>query len=106
MGIYPHFFSFVKGKLGLVNNERSERVLQILSLKIKSAREAAGLSKNELSKMTGLDRSTLRFVEDPTENPTILTLIRISLALNFDLGKALSESFAEEQEAKNEEENP
>lgn len=81
-----------------MNDKRSEEILRLLSRRMKAAREAAGLSKSELSKLTKLDRSTLRFVEDPKENPTILTLIRISVALKFDLGHALSESFSESEE--------
>ena len=70
-----------------------------------TVKHCRGLCSEEHGGTKERRRSTLRFVEDPTENPTILTLIRISLALDFDLGKALAESFAEEREANDGEPN-
>jgi len=40
--------------------------------------------------MSGMDRTTVAFIEDPEKNPTIYNLLRYSLALGIDLGKTLS----------------
>lgn len=41
--------------------------------------------------MSGMDRTTVAFIEDPDKNPTIYNLIRYALALEIDLGSLLSD---------------
>ena len=62
-----------------------------LSKRLAQERESRGLSKKGLAKLADIDRSTVKFIEDPEENPTILNLIRYALAMNLDVGKLLSE---------------
>ena len=53
--------------------------------------ERAGLRRGDrLVKIDGKP-VTVKFIEDPEENPTILNLIRYGLALKLDVGKLLSE---------------
>lgn len=62
-----------------------------LSNRLAQERESRGLSKKGLAKLADIDRSTVKFIEDPEENPTILNLIRYALAMKLDVGKLLSE---------------
>ncbi len=49
---------------------------------IKAAREAQGLSLTELSRRTGISKSSLsRLENDPKANPTVTTLMRLAEAL-------------------------
>ena len=59
------------------------------------------MSKKELARLAGVDRSTIRYVEDPDGNPTILTLIRVSLSLGIDLGGLISQCVEENTNRKN-----
>jgi len=76
-----------------VDDQKSEQILRKLSQQLQLAREKNEMSKQELSKLSGVDRATIRYIENPDENPTILTLIKVALALDLDLGSIISESF-------------
>ena len=62
-----------------------------LSKRLAQERECRGISKKALAAQASIDRSTVKFIEQPEENPTILNLIRYGLAMNLDVGKILSE---------------
>ncbi len=62
-----------------------------LSKRLAQERQSRGFSKKGLAGLADIDRSTVKFIEDPEENPTILNLIRYGLALKLDVGKLLSE---------------
>lgn len=76
-----------------MDDQKSEQILRKLSQQLQLAREKNEMSKQELSKLSGVDRATIRYIENPDENPTILTLIKVALALDLDLGSIISESF-------------
>lgn len=54
-------------------------------------RIARGLSKKKFAVVSGMNRSTIAFIEDPEKNPTIYNLLRYALALEIDLGGLVSE---------------
>ena len=62
-----------------------------LSKRLAQERVRRGVSKKRLAEIAGFDRSTVGFIEDPEENPTIYNLLRYALALKLDVGKLLSE---------------
>ena len=62
-----------------------------LSKRLAQERQRRGISKKALAALASIDRSTVKFIEQPEENPTILNLIRYGLAMNLDVGKILSE---------------
>ena len=62
-----------------------------LSKRLAQERERRGISKKALAALASIDRSTVKFIEQPEENPTILNLIRYGLAMNLDVGKILSD---------------
>ncbi len=67
-----------------------ERLVRSVVKCLKDERERAGLSMNALSKKAGISQSMLSLVERDKRSPTLDTLLRISMALEFDLGKAIS----------------
>lgn len=62
-----------------------------LSKRLAQERVLRGVSKKRLAGMAGFTPSTVRFIEDPSENPTIYNLVRYAVALDIDVGKLLSE---------------
>ncbi len=52
---------------------------------LKSARQAAGLTQEELAARTGIPRTTIAKIESGFRNTTLRTLLNISRALNIDL---------------------
>lgn len=62
-----------------------------LSKRLAQERERLGVSKKSLASSAKIDRSTVRFIEDPEENPTVVNLVRYAIALNLDVGQILSE---------------
>ena len=53
--------------------------------KMKSARQAKGLSQSELSKLVGVSRQTVNMVESGEYNPTLALCIKICEALGCTL---------------------
>lgn len=74
-----------------VSKDAANDINADLSKRLAQERELREVSKKTLAGMADIDRSTVRFIERPDENPTILSLIRYGLAMNLDVGKILSE---------------
>lgn len=53
---------------------------------IKEQRREKEITQNDLSKLTGLSRTYIADVEGGRYNPSLVTLLKISNVLNFDLG--------------------
>ena len=83
-----------------VSDDAASQIVSELSKRLAQERETAGVSKKSLASTAGFDRSTARYIENPTDNPTLLNLIRYGLALNLDVGKLLSECLAPHLAAK------
>lgn len=77
-----------------VSEDAANAINAELSKRLAQERELRGVSKKALAGMADIDRSTVKFIEDEEENPTILNLIRYGLALKLDVGKVLSECLA------------
>ena len=75
----------------LVSQDAANDINAELSKRLAQERQSRGFSKKSLAGLADIDRSTVKFIEDPEENPTILNLIRYGLALKLDVGKLLSE---------------
>lgn len=76
--------------------DRASHINALLSKRLAQERVERGISKKKLATLAGMDRSTVAFIEDPEENPTIYNLLRYCLALKIDLGSLLSEIQAAE----------
>ena len=57
---------------------------------LKEERESRGISLNLLSEKAGLSRQTVSFVEQELRNPTLDTLLRLTLALEVDLEQIIA----------------
>lgn len=77
-----------------VSEDAANTINAQLSKRLAQERTKRGVSKRALAEMADMDRSTVRFIEDPEENPTILNLIRYAMALKLDVGQLLSEFLA------------
>jgi len=56
---------------------------------LRAEREKQGLSMNVVAQRAGLSQQMVSYVEREMRNPTIETLLRISAALEIDLGDIL-----------------
>ena len=74
-----------------VSKDAANAINAELSKRLAQEREQRGVSKKALAGAADIDRSTVKFIEDEEENPTILNLIRYGLALELDVGKILSD---------------
>lgn len=75
----------------VVSENAAVSINAVLSKRLAQEREARGISKKALAALADIDRATVKFIERPDENPTVLNLIRYSLALKLDVGKIISE---------------
>jgi ribosome-binding protein aMBF1 (putative translation factor) len=88
----------VAGELPELVTRHHERMaaldqLQDLLLRLKSAREAKGLSLADLTELTGMDRSALSKLETGQRaNPTVETLVRYAEAVGKRLVVSLTDA--------------
>lgn len=58
--------------------------LEAIGRKIKAAREKQKLSQASLSIITGIDQTTIHYLEiGKTKNPTLMTILKISFAVDI-----------------------
>ncbi len=58
-----------------------------IEILVRQIREEKGISITQLAKLTGMSKGHLSRIERGETEPTILTLARISLALNVNIEK-------------------
>jgi transcriptional regulator with XRE-family HTH domain len=61
---------------------------------LRAEREKRKISMTALAERAGLSRTMIRFVEREVRNPTLETLLRITKALEIDLGKVIQKADA------------
>ncbi len=66
----------------------SQKIVQIL----KQKRIDSGVSKLEISKITGISRTAITLIENGKNSPTLRSLFMLSSALNVDLEDILKEA--------------
>jgi transcriptional regulator with XRE-family HTH domain len=62
-------------------------IKQMIGLRIKALRSSQGMTQEQLSEKVDINPKYLSSIERGKENPTMDTLIRISNALEVDLGQ-------------------
>ena len=77
------------GRLGVPPDKISEAICSQVARLLKAEREQRGLSLNVVAQKAGLSWHAVRFVENGLRNPTLDTLVRMSLALEVDLEKII-----------------
>ena len=83
------------------NDFRESVVANVIRL-LREEREKRGLSMNVVAQRSGLSHSIISLVERDLRNPTLDTLLRISEAIEIDLGKVITQArkLASKQRAK------
>lgn len=56
-----------------------------IEILLREVREKRGLSLAQISKITGISKSHLNYIEKNEKEPSISMLVRISSALNVDI---------------------
>ena len=59
---------------------------------LREERERRKISMTALAERAGLSRTMIRFVEREVRNPTLETLLRMTKALEIDLGKVIQKA--------------
>jgi transcriptional regulator with XRE-family HTH domain len=68
----------------VLRDEEITRISLAVANALRSAREAAGLSKNALAQKAGVSVQTVSFVEGGVNSPSISTFLRFCSALEID----------------------
>ena len=77
----------------LTNKRQNQNRVNKIILALKQARINRGITRYQLSKDTGLSDSSISNIEQLKQNPTLSTLMEMSVSINFDLPKALKENY-------------
>jgi transcriptional regulator with XRE-family HTH domain len=78
----------------VLRDEEITRISLAVANTLRSAREAAELSKNALAQKAGVSVQTVSFVEGGVNSPSISTFLRFSSALEIDPEVMLGEARA------------
>ena len=77
----------------LTNKRQNQNRVNKIILALKQARINRGITRYQLSKDTGLSDSSISNIETLKQNPTLSTLMEMSVSINFDLPKAIKENY-------------
>ena len=77
----------------LANKRQNQNRVNKIILALKQARINRGITRYQLSKDTGLSDSSISNIEQLKQNPTLSTLMEMSVSINFDLPKVLKENY-------------
>jgi len=77
----------------LTNKRQNQNRVNKIILALKQAKINRGITRYQLSKDTGLSDSSISNIEQLKQNPTLSTLMEMSVSINFDLPKALKENY-------------
>ena len=68
-----------------------------IAAEVTRAREVKGFSKNRVAEISGLSQQMVSYVEKGMRNASLDTLLRISAALDLDLGAMLTHALRHTQ---------
>jgi len=74
----------------MVDQRKLDLLSDLVAKELKSRREAAGLSKNELATRSGLAVSFVSYLESGKRKPTIETLTRLALVFGTSASDLLA----------------
>ena len=77
----------------LINKRKNQSRVNQVVLAFKKERIRKNVSRYKLAQATGLSESSIAKIEDLKQNPTLSTLMEMSVSINFDLPKALKENY-------------
>lgn len=70
--------------------QQGKKYLQLIGNNIRKRRDELSISQQALADNSDVAKSTIQRIEKGEMNPSIITLINISLALECDLSKLIS----------------
>lgn len=91
--IQPIYHTSTIGLSMLINKRKNQSRVNQVVLAFKKARTKKNVSRYKLAQATGLSESSIAKIEDLKQNPTLSTLMEMSVSINFDLPKALKENY-------------
>jgi len=74
----------------MTNDE--QKLLNVLSNKIKSQRAKLGISQEKLAELCSFDRTYISLLERAKRNPSYLSLKKLCIGLDIELSDLLKES--------------
>ena len=77
----------------LINKRKNQSRVNQVVLAFKKERIRKNVSRYKLAQATGLSESSIAKIEDLKQNPTLSTLMEMSVSINFDLPKVLKENY-------------
>ena len=84
----------------MVSDEEIDRISIEISQVLKERRFELGFSIQELSYRSGVDRSTIRRIEESQRQPNLATLLRITDALELSCGDLLKNTESKDKAKK------
>ena len=86
--IQPIYHTSTIGLSMLINKRKNQSRVNQVVLAFKKERIRKNVSRYKLAQATGLSESSIAKIEDLKQNPTLSTLMEMSVSINFDLPKA------------------
>ena len=91
--IQPIYHTSTIGLSMLINKRKNQSRVNQVVLAFKKERIRKNVSRYKLAQATGLSESSIAKIEDLKQNPTLSTLMEMSVSINFDLPKVLKENY-------------
>ncbi len=91
--VTSHVKLFLEYRLGVLSGH-IDLVCANVSRILREEREKQSLSMTSVAKKAGLSRAMISFVERDLRTPSLETLLRITAALELDLGEVIHSAFA------------
>lgn len=78
-----------------MDDAQADKIVEGVTRRLRGAREAQGMSMNQLGSLSGLDQVTISRIEKGERSPTLRSLVKIAAALGVTLSELLHEAEAE-----------
>ncbi|MBQ7413457.1 MAG: helix-turn-helix transcriptional regulator [Alphaproteobacteria bacterium] len=73
----------------MINKRTAQEISDSVILKLKEERMKQGISQYRIAKDTGMSKSSILYIENLTQRPTLYTVILLANYLKIDLKKIL-----------------
>lgn len=75
-----------------MRDKNAEKMVSVLIRLLQAERQKKGLSYQQLSKISGIHRTTISLIEREKQNPTMLICKRLANALEISLAKLVEKA--------------
>ena len=73
----------------MMDKKTAQKISDSVILKLREERIKQGISQYQIAKDTGMSKSSILYIENLTQHPTLYTVILLAHYLNVDLKKVL-----------------